>query len=97
MDLTVPLFQKERELVICRVENDGLIKENKPIYIPDLDWQKNLKLSVLGPKDIKVIQNSIQQGVECIAVSFVESKEDIIYVKKVLGAKGAHIKLLAKI
>lgn len=88
MDLNVPLYQKDKLLVICRVENDGQIKENKPIYIPRLDWYKDLKLSVLGPKDIKVLQNSIQQGVECIAVSFVESREDIIYVKKVLGTKG---------
>jgi pyruvate kinase len=55
MDFNVPLFQKEKVLVICRVENDGQIKENKPLYIPKLDWQKDLKLSVLGPKDIKVL------------------------------------------
>lgn len=32
-----------------------------------------------------------------IAVSFVESKDDITYVKKVLGARGQNIKILAKI
>lgn len=32
-----------------------------------------------------------------IAVSCVESKDDIIYVKKVLGSKGQHIKVLAKL
>ncbi len=60
LDYNQPLFQKERMLVICRAENDGELKENKPIYIPSLDWQKDLKLSVLGPKDIKVLHNSIQ-------------------------------------
>ena len=97
LDYTQPLFQKERMLVVCRVENDGELKENKPIYIPCLDWQKDLKLSVLGPKDIKVLHNSIQQGVQIVAVSFVQSKEDISYVKKVLGPKGQHIKVLAKL
>jgi pyruvate kinase len=67
----MPLYQKERMLVVCRAENDGELKENKPIYIPSLDWQKDLKLSVLGPKDIKVLHNSIQQGVQIVAVSFV--------------------------
>jgi len=42
LDLSHPLIEKERKLVICRVENDGEIKENKPIYIPGLDWQKDL-------------------------------------------------------
>lgn len=32
-----------------------------------------------------------------IAVSCVERKEDITYVKKVLGPKGQHIKVLAKL
>ena len=32
-----------------------------------------------------------------IAVSFVESKDDIIFVKKILGSNGQHIKVLAKL
>jgi len=48
VDFTVQLVQKDKKLIVCRVENDGEIKENKPIYIPGLDWQKDLKLSVLG-------------------------------------------------
>ena len=32
-----------------------------------------------------------------IAVSGVESKNDIKYVKKVLGSKGQHIKVLARL
>jgi len=35
--------------------------------------------------------------VQIVAVSFVQSKEDISYVKKVLGPKGQHIKVLAKL
>jgi pyruvate kinase len=33
-----PLVIKEKKLIVCRVENDGEIKANKPIYIPGLDW-----------------------------------------------------------
>ena len=32
-----------------------------------------------------------------IAVSCVESKDDIMFVKKILGTKGQHIKVLAKL
>jgi pyruvate kinase len=54
-------------------------------------------LSVLANNDVKVLYNSINQGVHMIAVSCVESKNDIHYVKKVLGMKGQHIKILAKL
>jgi pyruvate kinase len=97
LDFSQPLLRKEEVMVVCRVENDGVIKENKPIYIPRLDWQKDLKLSVLGHNDVRVLHNSIQKGVDMIAVSCVESKDDLIYVKKILGSKGQHIKVLAKL
>ena len=54
-----PIFEKQRKVVVCRVETEGEIKENKPIYFPGLDWLKDLKLSVLSPKDVKVLHNSI--------------------------------------
>ena len=38
LDFNMPLVEKEQVMVVCRVENDGEIKENKPIYIPRLDW-----------------------------------------------------------
>lgn len=75
-------------LVICRAEIDGEIKENKPLYFPGLDWLRDLKLSVLGPNDVKVLHNAVNDGVNMIGVSCVESKDDIIFVKKVLGNKG---------
>jgi len=84
-------------LVVCRVEVDGEIKENKPLYFPALDWYRDLKLSVVGIKDIKVLHQSIQLGVHAIGVSCVDSKEDIIYVRSLLGTKGQHIKIYAKL
>ena len=56
-----------------------------------------MKLSVIGPKDVKILHNCIHQGVHHIAVSSVESKDDINYVKRVLSSKGQQIKVLAKI
>jgi len=76
---------------------EGEIKENKPLYFPGLDWYRDLKLSVVGSKDIKVLHKSVQQGIHAIGVSSVESKNDIEYVRSILGQKGQHIKVFAKI
>lgn len=62
-EIRAPLIAKEKKLVVCRVDIDGEIKENKPLYFPGLDWYKDFKLSVLGPKDIKVLQHSLQLGI----------------------------------
>ena len=58
-DICSPLLRKERKVIVCRVENDGEVKENKPIYVLGLDWQKDLHLSVVGPKDVKILHDSI--------------------------------------
>lgn len=70
------------------VENDGEIKENKSINFPGLDRSDDLKLSVLGDEDIKILHQCIKQQISMVTVQCVESKEDIMYVKKVLGIQG---------
>lgn len=55
----LPYLQKRRVLVVCQAEIDGEIKENKPLYFPGLNWLKDLRMSVIGPQDIKVLHNSI--------------------------------------
>ena len=93
-----PFIPKERLLIICKAEIDGEIKENKPLYFPELNWLQDLRMSVISPQqDLKVLHNSIQMGVHMIAVSCVEGRDDIMYVRKVLGARGQNIKILAKI
>jgi len=48
-------------------------------------------------KDIRDVHSSIKLGVDFIAVSYVESKADILEVKELLSVKGRHIKVIAKI
>ncbi len=51
----IPFVHKDNVLIICSAEADGVIKENKPLYFPQLDWLKDLKMSVIGPKDVKIL------------------------------------------
>ena len=46
-EMTSPIFRKQRQLIICKVEMDAEIKENKPLYVPGLDLVQDLKLSVM--------------------------------------------------
>ena len=67
------------------------------MYFPEFDYKEEFDLSVVTTKDIRDVHSSIKLGVDFIAVSYVESKADILEVKELLSVKGRHIKVIAKI
>jgi pyruvate kinase len=84
-------------VIICKVEFDCELKPHKPLYFPEFDHKEEFDLSVVTTKDIRDIDSSIKLGVDFIAVSYVESKGDILEVRELLSVKGRHIKVIAKI
>jgi len=80
--------------VICNVENDQSIGERKNMNLPNV----KVDLPVLQPKDIDDLQNfGVKHKVDFIAASFVQSAEDIHFIRKTLGDAGKDIKIIAKI
>jgi len=80
--------------IICNVLNDGPLKNNKGVNVPDV----SLSLPALTEKDINDILFGIKMGVDFIAASFIRSAEDIAKIKQVLEKNGgSHIKIIAKI
>lgn len=88
---------KEKKVIICKVEFDCEVKPHKPLYFPEFDHKQEFDLSVVTTKDVLDISSSIKLGVDFIAVSYVECKEDILEVRELLSIKGRHIKVIAKI
>jgi pyruvate kinase len=82
---------------VCKVEFDCELKPHKPLYFPEFDHKQEFDLSVVSTKDIMDVHSSIKLGVDFIAVSYVESKADILEVRELLSVKGRHIKVIAKI
>lgn len=89
--------RKERKVIVCRVEYDGELKQNKPLYFPGFDHKKEFDMSVVTTRDIRDIHSGIKLGVDFISVSYVESKEDIKEVRDLLSVRGRQIKIIAKI
>ena len=55
-------------------------------------------LPTLTEKDVNdLVEFGVEQNVDMIAASFVRKSEDIDNIREVLGPKGAHIKIIAKI
>lgn len=88
---------KERRVIVCKVEFDCELSRLKPFYFPEFDYREEFDLSVVTNKDVRDIDSSIKLGVDFIAVSYVERKQDITEVRELLSVKGRHIKVIAKI
>ena len=84
----------EKTNIICRVINGGVVSNNKGINVPDV----NLSMPYLSDKDREDILFGIEQDVDFIAASFVQCKEDILQLRRLLDKNGGgDIKIISKI
>ncbi len=79
--------------VDCRVECGGTLRNRKGVSFPEID----LIRSAFGPDVEHDLDFAIENGVEYIAASFVQSAEDIENIRAYLKERGAEIPIIAKI
>lgn len=84
----------EKKDIVCRVINGGVVSNRKGVNVPDVD----LSMPYISDKDREDILFGISQDVDFIAASFVQKKEDIIQLRKLLEKNGGEeIRIIAKI
>ncbi|MFZ3010225.1 MAG: pyruvate kinase [Candidatus Microsaccharimonas sp.] len=76
-----------------RVENDGTLMSKKGINLPDTDFGGD----ILTPKDLKDIEYGLTQDIDYVALSFVQSPDDIHNLRQILVAGGSQAQIIAKI
>ncbi len=76
-----------------RVENDGTLMSKKGINLPDTDFGGD----ILTPKDLKDIEYGLTQDIDYVALSFVQSPDDINSLRQILVAGGSKAQIIAKI
>lgn len=84
----------EEDGVDCRVMNNGTLKNNKSINVPDID----LKMAYVSKKDENDILFGIENDIDYVAASFCRSREDVLAIRKILESNGGkRIQIIAKI
>jgi pyruvate kinase len=74
--------------------NDAVIGERKNMNLPGCQ----VDLPILLEKDENdILEFGLKHGIDMIAASFVQTAEDVLYIRNLLGARGAHVKIMAKI
>jgi len=76
-----------------RVENDGTLMSKKGINLPDTDFGGD----ILTPKDLKDIEYGFTKDIDFVALSFVQSVDDINNLRQILVAGGSQAQIIAKI
>jgi pyruvate kinase len=76
-----------------RVENDGTLMSKKGINLPDTDFGGD----ILTPKDLKDIEYGLTKDIDFVAISFIQSAEDINNLRQILVAGGSSAQIIAKI
>lgn len=79
--------------ILCKVIIGGMLGSRKGINVPGVD----LSISSLTTKDKKDVLFGIQNKVDFIALSFVQNKNDILGLQKILKKHKSQAKIIAKI
>lgn len=75
------------------VENDGVVMDHKGINLPDTDFGGD----ILTEKDLRDIDFGVTRDFDYVALSFVQSADDINQLRALLRSKGSDAKIIAKI
>jgi pyruvate kinase len=79
--------------IVTKIENDGKLSSNKGVNFPNTV----INIEVITPKDEKDLLWGAQNGVDFVAVSFVQSEKDILKVKEILKGYKSRSHVFAKI
>lgn len=79
--------------VICEVTHGGLLKSRKGVNFPEC----HLSIPATTEKDIRDLLFGVAQGVDYVALSFVQTPNDVSKLKMMLRALGADTPVITKV
>jgi len=91
--LILEVVEIKKDAVMVKVVEGGMLKNRKGVNFPD----SILSLPALTEKDSKDLLFGIANGVDVIALSFVQTAADVAQCKKIIQALGSDIPVIAKI
>lgn len=83
----------DNDVVKAKVENDGVLLKRKGMNLPDTDF----KGDILTKKDMADIEFGVTLDIDYVALSFVQTAEDIENLRRILKDRGSTAKIIAKI
>ena len=93
-NVELSVISKTTDTLICELKNDGYIKSNCSINIPNADF--NLKF--LSEYDIETVKFAVMMQVDYLALSHVKNQMDVLDINDLLiELSDDHIQIISKI
>lgn len=83
----------EGEEVICEVIKGGRLRSRVGIAFPD----SAIDLRATTSKDLEDVSWGIRHGVDYVAISFVQSADDVHNLREIIKKQGGHTRIISKI
>lgn len=91
--LVLEVIEKNDDHVVLKALGDGKIEDNKTINVPGVD----LKLEFMSEVDKEDITFAAKNACDYLALSFVNTKEDVIVARKIIEDAGGDALIISKI
>ncbi len=92
--VAMKVIEKDDEKVVCEVQNDGAVSDNKGVNLPGTD----VSMPFISEKDRQDIIFGAKNGFDFIAASFTRCADDIHQVRQILKENGGEsVQIIAKI
>ena len=91
--MRLEVVDKEKDDLVCKILTGGILKSKKGINVPGV----NLNIKFLSQEDINDIIYACEHDGDFLALSFVNSKENILAVRKILKENNSNMKIISKI
>ena len=91
--LELEVIDKKDDFIVLKALGDGQIQDHKTINVPGVD----LKLDFISEVDEKDITFAAQHSCDYLALSFVNTKEDVIAARKIIKEAGGDTCIISKI
>lgn len=85
--------QKENDYVLLKALGDGKIQDHKTVNVPGV----NLNLNFMSDEDRKDITFAAKHSCDYLALSFVNTKEDVIEAREIIDKAGGDALIISKI
>ena len=87
------VIEKKSDFVVLKALDDGMIQDNKTVNVPGV----NLNLEFMSEVDRNDISFAAQHACDYLALSFVNSREDVISARRIIEEAGGDSCIISKI
>lgn len=91
--LELEVMDKKEDFIVLKALGEGSIQNNKTINVPGVD----LKLDFISESDEKDIAFAAKHSCDYLALSFVNTKEDVMAARKIIEDAGGDSCIISKI